>query len=470
MVENNRVELEKNIGLFGGVSLIINIIVGSGIFVSPKGVIQEVGSIGLSIAIWIFCGLISIFGALTYTELGCMIPKAGGEYEYLMTAFGNLLGFLFVWAQLIIIIPTANAVAALTFSDYLLQPFFPDCDIPNLARIFIAASAVLVLTVLNCVSVKWVNRIQNIFSTGKIAALLMIIFMGVYCLAIGRYQNFENVMEDSNYDAGKIAVAFYSGLFCYTGWSYLNYVVEEVKEPTKTLPRAIWLGLVIVIIVYSFTNVAYFTLLTPKEMIDSSAVAVSFVEKLIGEYSWIMSILVALSTFGFINSILLSTSRIIFGAARNNHMPTILAFINIKFLTPMVSVIFMSVATLICLNIKNTYVLINMGVLAEYIFITGAVCGLLYLRKSQPDISRPIKVNLFYPITFLIVCFFIILMTLYQIPVESFMCIAVLALGIPVYFLGVKWKKPDSIQKKLDAMTIFVQKLTYSVFDESKLE
>ena len=140
--DNNRIELKKNIGLFGGVSLIINIIVGSGIFVSPKGVIQEVGSVGLSILIWIICGLISIFGALTYTELGCMIPKAGGEYEYLLTAFGNLLGFLFVWAQLIIIIPTANAVAALTFADYLLQPFFSDCVIPNIARISLAASAV----------------------------------------------------------------------------------------------------------------------------------------------------------------------------------------------------------------------------------------------------------------------------------------------------------------------------------------
>ncbi len=139
---NNRIELKKNIGLFGGVSLIINVIVGSGIFVSPKGVIQEVGSIALSILIWIICGLISIFGALTYTELGCMIPKAGGEYEYLMTAFGNLLGFLFVWGQLIIIIPTANAVAALTFADYLLQPFFPDCPIPNISRISLAASAI----------------------------------------------------------------------------------------------------------------------------------------------------------------------------------------------------------------------------------------------------------------------------------------------------------------------------------------
>ncbi len=184
-------------------------------------------------------------------------------------------------------------------------------------------------------------------------------------------------------------------------------------------------------------------------MIDSSAVAVSFAEKLIGKYAWVMSILVALSTFGFINSILLSTSRIIYGAARNNHMPSVLAFINIKFLTPMVSVMFMSLATLICLTIKNTYVLINMGVLAEYIFITLAVIGLMYLRKSQPDLPRPIKINLFYPITFLIVCLFIISMTLYQIPVESFMCLGVLAAGIPVYYVGVKWEKPKALQDKI---------------------
>ena len=106
---SDAIKLEKNIGVFGGVSLIIGVIVGSGIFVSPKGVIVEVGSVGLSLIIWIVCGVLSIFGAQTYAELGCMIPKAGGDYEYILAAFGNLYGFLFVWSQLIIIIPTANA-------------------------------------------------------------------------------------------------------------------------------------------------------------------------------------------------------------------------------------------------------------------------------------------------------------------------------------------------------------------------
>lgn len=97
---------------------------------------------GLSLIIWIICGVISIFGAQTYAELGCMIPKAGGDYEYIMAAFGSLYGFLFVWSQLIIIIPTANAVAALTFADYILQPIYNTCQAPLLVRTLIAASAV----------------------------------------------------------------------------------------------------------------------------------------------------------------------------------------------------------------------------------------------------------------------------------------------------------------------------------------
>ena len=92
--------------------------------------------------IWIICGILSIFGAQTYSELGCMIPKAGGDYEYIMTAFGSLYGFLFVWAQMIIIIPSANAVAALTFADYALQPIFGNCDAPYISRVLLASWAI----------------------------------------------------------------------------------------------------------------------------------------------------------------------------------------------------------------------------------------------------------------------------------------------------------------------------------------
>jgi len=132
-------------------------------------------------------------------------------------------------------------------------------------------------------------------------------------------------------------------------------------------------------------------------MIASNAVAVTFAEKLIGRYSFVISLFVALSTFGYVNSVLLSKSRIILSAARNNHMPNFFALINIRFLTPIVSVIFMSVATLICLLFPYTFVLLRLNVLAEYLFNAMSVAGLLYLRKIQPNTPRPIKVNLFYP-------------------------------------------------------------------------
>jgi len=135
-------------------------------------------------------------------------------------------------------------------------------------------------------------------------------------------------------------------------------------------------------------------------MIASNAVAVTFAEKLIGRYSFVISLFVALSTFGYVNSVLLSKSRIILSAARNNHMPNFFALINIRFLTPIVSVIFMSVATLICLLFPYTFVLLRLNVLAEYLFNAMSVAGLLYLRKIQPNTPRPIKVNLFYPYSF----------------------------------------------------------------------
>jgi amino acid transporter len=184
-------------------------------------------------------------------------------------------------------------------------------------------------------------------------------------------------------------------------------------------------------------------------MLASNAVAVSFAEKIIGNYAWVISIFVALSTFGFLNSVLLSSSRIIFAAARNNHMPSILAFINIRFRTPIVSVIFMSGASLICLLVPYTFVLLRINVLGQYLFMLQSVLGLLYLRKTQPKAPRPIKVSLFYPYSFLIICLFIIVLSFYQKPIESFFCIGIIALGIPIYWVGVRWPKPKPIQKKL---------------------
>ena len=136
------VKLKKNLGLHNGVAIIVGIIIGSGIFVSPKGVLQEVGSVGGALTIWTLCGLISLIGAMCYAELGTAIPKSGADYAYIFEAFGPLPAFLFLWVALLVIIPTGNAITALTFAYYILQPFFPDCDPPDSAVRILAALAI----------------------------------------------------------------------------------------------------------------------------------------------------------------------------------------------------------------------------------------------------------------------------------------------------------------------------------------
>ncbi|KAK8373699.1 hypothetical protein O3P69_018366 [Scylla paramamosain] len=140
--ETQKTQLKKELGLLEGVAIILGIIVGSGIFISPKGVLRETGSVGMSLVVWVMCGLMSLVGALCYAELGTSIPKSGGDYAYINAGFGSLPAFLFLWAANLIFVPTTNAIMALAFAKYVIQPFFPNCDLPDDAVRLIAALSI----------------------------------------------------------------------------------------------------------------------------------------------------------------------------------------------------------------------------------------------------------------------------------------------------------------------------------------
>ncbi|XP_067375004.1 cystine/glutamate transporter isoform X3 [Channa argus] len=272
--QNRKVELGKKVTLLRGISIIIGTIIGAGIFISPKGILKNSGSIGMSLIVWIACGVVSLFGALCYAELGTCIKKSGGHYTYIIEAFGPQMAFIRLWAELIAIRPGAMAVISLAFGQYILEPLFMPCNIPPMAVKLATAVSITSVMYLNSMSVTWTARVQTFLTFCKLLAITTIIVSGMYQLFKGETRNFENAFDLSNMKLSGMPLAFYSGMYAYAGWFYLNFVTEEVDNPERNLPLAICISMAIVISCYVLTNVAYYTVMTAEELLASEAVAV----------------------------------------------------------------------------------------------------------------------------------------------------------------------------------------------------
>ncbi|XP_033625615.1 large neutral amino acids transporter small subunit 1-like [Asterias rubens] len=469
--DGDLVRLKPKISLFNGITIIVGIIIGSGIFISPQIVLDYTKSVGLSLVVWAACGVFSMIGALCYGELGTMITMSGGDYAYILTAFGSLPAFLLLWVTLVIIRPTAQAVVAMTFAQYILQPFFTTegCQPPQLAVKLLACCCVCVLTFVNCISVKAATRVQDIFTASKVIALIVIIIVGIVQLFLGNTANFENSFEGSTTSISDIVLALYSGLFAYGGWNYLNFVTEELVNPYKNLPRAIIISVPLVCVVYVLANVAYFTAMTPTELSASDAVAVTFGMKLLGPMAWVMPVSVALSTFGGVNGLLLTGSRIYFVGARYGHLPEALAMISVKRKTPTPSLIFTCCLTLMYMPADNIGQLINYFSFVTWLATGSSIAGQLYLRWKRPDMARPVKVPIILPIIFFIMCLFLVLMGFIAAPIDTFIGTAIICTGFPIYLFGVYWtNKPEWLTNAIRGFTEWMQKVLVCIAEESK--
>ncbi|XP_073941954.1 juvenile hormone Inducible-21 [Choristoneura fumiferana] len=464
---DDKVVLKRKITLFNGVGIIIGTIIGSGIFISPTGVYKYTGSVAASLLIWLVCGLLSTLGALCYAELGTSITRSGGDYAYIYAAFGPLPAFLRLWIALLIIRPTTQAIVALTFGHYVVKPFFPECNPPQDAVKILAAVCLCILTAVNCISVRWTMRIQDVFTSSKLLALVIIIISGIYYICIGHTENFEDAW-DGDYGVGKVALAFYSGLFAFGGWNYLNFVTEELQDPYKNLPRAIWIAMPLVTIIYAMANLAYFAVVSKIEMASNPAVAVVFGDRLFGAWSWVIPVFVALSTFGGVNGVLFTSARLFATGAQEGHMPAFFSLFHIEKQTPIPSLIFTCFFSLLMLSTSNVFALINYFSQTLWLSVGASVVGMLWLRRTRPDIPRPIRVNIVVPYLFLVAIACLVIIPAIDKPIDSVIGLAILLSGIPVYYLCVKWEtKPDSYHLLSGCILRFFQKLCSCIYVES---
>ncbi|XP_066982985.1 Y+L amino acid transporter 2-like [Macrobrachium rosenbergii] len=463
------VELKKELGLANGVGIIVGIMIGSGIFVSPGNVVRYTGSVGMSLMVWVASGLMTMFGALCYSEMGTMIPRSGGSYTYILEAFGPVPAFLTLWINLVIQSPGSRAIGMITFANYLLQPLFPNCSaVPYLAVRFVALSMLGLATYVNCAGVRFGTRLQDSLTITKTLALILVIVVGIHHLARGHVENYVDAMAGTIYNPASIATAFYSSGFAYGGWNALNSVLEELKDPYKNLPRAIAISIASVTLIYTLTNVAYFAVLTPSEVLSSNAVAVTFGNRTLGILAWVISIFVACSTYGNLNGGLMTQSRVVYAGAREGHLPRFLTLIHVHNKTPVVSLVCIVILPAIMLFVPDV------GSILAYTSFTGSVVSimsvssLLWLRYKEPDRHRPIKVWLGFPIIYLIMCVFVAVFPIIRRPVEIGVGAFAFAVGLLVYYVALHLKiKPigDAMEK-----VMYVCQLLFLCVEEEKAQ
>ncbi|XP_012349071.1 b(0,+)-type amino acid transporter 1 isoform X1 [Apis florea] len=441
--ENNSVHLKRRVGLVSGVALIVGTMIGSGIFVSPSGLLVRTGSIGISFLVWTACGMLSLCGALAYAELGTMNTSSGAEYAYFMDAFGAPPAFLFSWVSTLVLKPSQMAIICLSFAQYAVEAFAADCDPPEEVVKIVALLAIILILLVNCYSVNLATGVQNAFTAAKLIAILVVIAGGSYKLIQGNTQHLKgafDTFDGSTVNIGRLATAFYTGLWAYDGWNNLNYVTEEIKDPSKNLPRSIMIGIPLVTLCYALINVSYLAVMSPSEMIESEAVAVTFGNRILGVMAWLMPFSVAISTFGSANGTLFAAGRLCFAASREGHLLDCLSYVHVRRFTPAPGLIFHSLVAGAMVISGNIDSLIDFFSFTAWIFYGGAMLALLVMRRTRPNHPRPYKCPLIIPVLVLGISAYLIIAPIIDKPqIEYLYAAGFILAGMLVYLPFVKY-------------------------------
>ncbi|CAK5089553.1 unnamed protein product [Meloidogyne enterolobii] len=301
---------ENKIGVFEGIAYCIGDIIGSGIFISPTSILRHTGSVGLSLCVWAIGALIAACGALVYVELGTSIGKSGGDFAYLSHAKWHPLATAFLWVSTTLTFPVIMAIQTLTFGEYLVDGFNSFISINSeyigILKRLIGFMTIWLVCFMNLFSLKKIaGRFQVVLTIIKLLVIATIIFIGLYQLIFKNKteETFVNAFEGSKTEPGDFVLALYAS------WDILNFATDEVENPRRVLPLAALCGIGISAVVYLLINIAYFSVLSIDEFLNTEAVAFKFAEKTMGDFSRIFPFLIAILLLGNLNSSIFASSR-----------------------------------------------------------------------------------------------------------------------------------------------------------------
>ena len=324
MSNSEEASLVKGLGPLEVTTIIVGGTIGSGIFRAPNEIAQAVGSPGMSMVVWIVCGIIAICGGLCFAEMAAMMPRTGGGYVYLREAYGSKwVSFIYGWSAFWLVWPVSIAAVANVFATYLNEVvrYTTDYSLGSWEERLVAVSCVAILTAINYVGVRFGGQVTNIFTYLKVAALGALIVLGVTLAENGTMDHFSPLWgsgPDSGFSFTAFGAAMITGLFAYEGWTFSSFVAGETRNPKRNLPLSIIAGMLFVMGIYLAANLVYIYVLPFEQFQASNAVASETMRVLIGDTGGlIISIGVMCSTFGGVNVQIMVAPRIFYALARD---------------------------------------------------------------------------------------------------------------------------------------------------------
>ncbi len=444
-------ELKRALGFWAAIAVVIGTTIGSGIFLVPTQMINAVGSPAMVFAVWIFGGVLTLFGALTYAELSAALPGAGGEYVYLNAAYGPFFGFIYGWTQTWVAKPASIATLATGFFTYL-GNFFPSMNAvvytlplpigPDFKPLdirygqFVGIALIVFLSAVNYLGVRVGGRVQVAVTVLKLTLIGGVIAAGL----LSSHANAANFATGIAPHPGGMAgffVALVAALWAYDGWNNAGMLGSEIDQPQKNLPRSLILGTAAIIAIYLLTNLTYFYVLSAGDVGGSKIVAADAMRRVLGSWGGsAVSIAAMISIFAALNGSILSGSRVPYAMARSGLFFRRIGQVHPGFRTPGPAIVLLgTIASVITLSghYDQLYTLV---IFPSWILYGMTAASVIVLRKRRPDLPRPYRVAGYpvVPVLFVFVALVLLYNTSLRSPRESVMSFALILLGLPFYF------------------------------------